>query len=56
MVDGYCMRCKARKLMADPVETRMKNGTPAVTGTCVTCGKKMFKIIRLPPAPGEEKA
>jgi RNase P subunit RPR2 len=43
-MEAYCVRCKAKKEMKDPVETKMKNGKPAVTGTCVTCGTKMFKI------------
>lgn len=43
-MEAYCFKCKAKKEMKDPTETRMKNGKPAVTGTCVTCGTKMFKI------------
>ena len=38
------MKCKAKKEMANPTETKMKNGKPAFTGSCVTCGTKMFKI------------
>jgi hypothetical protein len=30
----------------------MKNGKMAVTGTCVTCGTKMFKIL---PSPDERR-
>ncbi len=43
-MEAYCVRCKAKKEMKDPTETKMKNGKPAVSGTCVTCGTKMFKI------------
>jgi RNase P subunit RPR2 len=38
------VRCKAKKEMKNATETRMKNGKPAVSGTCATCGTKMFKI------------
>ncbi|MES2459937.1 MAG: DUF5679 domain-containing protein [Armatimonadota bacterium] len=43
-MDGYCFKCKTKKEMANPTETRTKNGKVAVTGSCVTCGTKMFKI------------
>ena len=43
-MEAYCVKCKAKKEMKDPTETKMKNGKPAVTGTCSTCGTKMFKI------------
>jgi hypothetical protein len=43
-LDGYCFKCKAKKEMSNPTETRTKNGKVAVTGSCVTCGTKMFKI------------
>jgi hypothetical protein len=29
--------------MKDATETKMKNGKPAVSGTCSVCGTKMFK-------------
>ena len=43
-MEAYCVRCKAKKEMKNATETRMKNGKPAVSGTCATCGTKMFKI------------
>ena len=39
------MKCKAQKEMADTEEIKMKNGRPAMTGKCVDCGTKMFKIL-----------
>jgi hypothetical protein len=51
-LDGYCFKCKIKKEMANPTETRTKNGKIAVTGSCVTCGTKMFKIgIQLESLP-----
>jgi len=43
-VEAYCVKCKAKKEMKDPTAITMKNGKPATTGTCTTCGTKMFKI------------
>jgi RNase P subunit RPR2 len=43
-VEGYCVKCKEKHMMKDAQEITMKNGKPAVTGTCESCGTKMFKI------------
>jgi len=43
-VQAYCVKCKAKKTMKDAKEIKMKNGRPAVTGVCPTCGTKMFRI------------
>ena len=46
-VQGYCVKCKAKQEMNDPKQITMKNGRPAVTGTCPVCGTKMFKIGKM---------
>lgn len=63
MAEGYCVRCKAKKPIADAVEETMKNGRKAVKGKCPTCGAVMFKILGgkatpapLAAAPGEPPA
>lgn len=43
-VQAYCVKCKAKKDMKDPVVVTMKNGKPATQGTCPDCGTRMFKI------------
>jgi uncharacterized Zn finger protein (UPF0148 family) len=45
MAEGYCVKCKARKEIADAVEETMKNGRRAIKGKCPTCGAVMFKIL-----------
>jgi uncharacterized Zn finger protein len=45
MADGYCVKCKAKKPIADGVEETMKNGRKAVKGKCPACGAVMFKIL-----------
>lgn len=43
-VTGYCMKCKAKTEIKDPQQVTMKNGKPATSGVCPTCGTKIYKI------------
>ncbi|MER5175591.1 MAG: DUF5679 domain-containing protein [Candidatus Nitrosocosmicus sp.] len=43
-MEGYCVKCKAKREMKDEKQVTMKNGRPATQGTCSVCGTKMFKI------------
>jgi uncharacterized Zn finger protein (UPF0148 family) len=45
MAEGYCVKCKAKKEIAQGVEETMKNGRKAIKGKCPTCGTVMFKIL-----------
>jgi Zn finger protein HypA/HybF involved in hydrogenase expression len=45
MAEGYCVKCKAKKEIADAVEEVMKNGRKAIKGKCPSCSSVMFKII-----------
>ncbi|MBM3883208.1 MAG: hypothetical protein FJ387_26430 [Verrucomicrobia bacterium] len=45
MSEGYCVKCKAKKEIAEAVEEVMKNGRKAIKGKCPTCGVVMFKIL-----------
>ena len=45
MPEGYCVKCKAKKEIAETVEELMKNGRKAIKGKCPTCGVVMFKIL-----------
>jgi hypothetical protein len=53
MPEGYCVKCKSKKEIADAVEETMKNGRRAIKGRCPTCGTVMFKILggKGTPAP-----
>jgi len=44
VVQAYCVKCKAKKDIKNPQPITMKNGKAATTGTCPTCGTKMFRI------------
>ncbi len=45
MAEGYCVKCKAKKEIAEAVEEVMKNGRRAIKGKCPDCGVVMFKIL-----------
>jgi len=44
LVDGYCVKCRAKRDIKDAKNITMKNGKPAVQGVCPECGTKIFKI------------
>lgn len=58
MAEGYCVKCKAKKEIANGVEEVMKNGRKAIKGKCPTCGTVMFKILggKAAPASAPESA
>jgi uncharacterized Zn finger protein (UPF0148 family) len=60
MPEGYCVKCKAKKEIANAVEEVMKNGRKAIKGVCPTCGTVMFKILggkaTVPPAAPDPAA
>lgn len=42
---AYCVKCKEKRDMNDPHEIKMKNGKPALQGTCSVCGTKLTRIL-----------
>src|ERR1035437_10126680 len=44
MAEGYCVKDKKKVEIQNPEKITMKNGKPAVQGTCPTCGGKVFRI------------
>jgi Zn finger protein HypA/HybF involved in hydrogenase expression len=45
VAEAYCVKCKAKKEMANAQQVTMKNGRPAVQGVCPDCGTKLFRIM-----------
>jgi len=43
-VEGYCVKCRAKRKMENARRTQLKNGKPATEGTCPVCGTRMFRI------------
>ena len=44
MTTAYCVKCRTKREIKDPQETTLKNGRPAMKGTCPECGTNMFRI------------
>ncbi len=44
MAEVYCVKCKAKREVKNPEQITMKNGKPALKGTCPVCGTSVFKI------------
>jgi DNA topoisomerase-1 len=43
-MEAYCVRCKAKREMAEPHPVYTKKGQPATRGTCPECGSGMFRM------------
>jgi len=44
MVQAYCMKCRKKVDIKDLKKVTLKNGRPAVQGSCPICGTKVFRI------------
>ena len=42
---AYCVKCKAKVDIKNPQKVTMKNGRPAMKGTCSVCGTGVYKIL-----------
>ena len=40
----YCFKCRSKTDTLEAQEVVLKNGRPAVTGQCVACGTKKFRM------------
>ena len=47
MPTGYCVKERKKVEIQNPTQVTMKNGRPAIQGTCPDCGTKIFKIGKL---------
>ncbi len=43
-MSAYCVKCKQKREMKNPQKVTMKNGKPAMKGTCPVCGTGMYRI------------
>ena len=51
-MEGYCVKCKAKREIKDLQAVFTSTGTPAVKGVCSVCGTKMFRMGRIPAHDG----
>ncbi len=60
-MEAYCMKCKTKREMKDPVASFNAKGSPVTIGICPVCGTKLYKMGRteahegLTPPPKPEK-
>jgi hypothetical protein len=43
--EAYCVKCREKREIKDPQEVTMKNGRPAIKGTCPVCGTGLFRLL-----------
>lgn len=43
-MEGYCMKCKAKKEMVDPKEGVTKNNKIIQKGKCIDCGTTICRM------------
>jgi hypothetical protein len=46
MTIGYCVKCRDKRDISGAKPYTMKNGKPAIKGTCPTCKTAIFRIGR----------
>lgn len=44
VAEAYCVKDKQKVEIQNPQQITMKNGKPAVKGTCPKCGNSVFRI------------
>jgi DNA topoisomerase I len=45
-MEAYCMKCKTKREMQDPVAMFNAKGSPVTVGVCPVCGTKLYKMGR----------
>ena len=51
-MEAYCMKCKTKREMKDPVAQFNAKGSPVTIGTCPVCGTKLYRMGRTPAHEG----
>ncbi len=60
-MEAYCMKCKTKREMKDPVASFNAKGSPVTIGVCTVCGTKLYRMGRtgahegMIPPPKPEK-
>tara|TARA_Y100000310_G_scaffold342259_1_gene444721 strand:+ start:179 stop:331 length:153 start_codon:yes stop_codon:yes gene_type:complete len=42
--EGYCVKCKKKVVMNDPVESKTKKGTKIAKGKCPNCSTTVCRM------------
>ena len=60
-MEAYCMKCKTKREMQDPVASFNAKASPVTIGVCSVCGTKLYRMGKteahegMPPPPKPEK-
>ena len=47
-MEGYCFKCKEKRVMENPSAEWSASGSPGTRGTCAVCGGTIYKMGRTP--------
>src|SRR5512140_3379055 len=53
-MEAYCMKCKTKREIKDPVAQFNAKGSPVTVGTCPVCGTRLYRMGRTPAHEGME--
>ena len=53
-MEAYCMKCKTKREMNDPVPSFNARSSPVTTGVCSVCGTKLYRMGRTDAHEGME--
>ncbi len=42
--EAYCVKCRGKVKVKNHEHITLKNGCPALRGTCPSCGSQVFRI------------
>jgi len=54
-LDAYCVKCKTKREIKDPIAAFNAKGTPVTQGICPVCGTKLFRMGKTASHEGLEK-
>ena len=43
--EGYCVKCRQKRMAKDGVKEKTAKGKPIAKGTCSVCGTKMTRFL-----------
>jgi len=43
-MEAYCVKCRSKREISNPVRVTMKNGRPPTKGTCPVCSAGVYRI------------
>ncbi|WP_416210078.1 toprim domain-containing protein, partial [Anaerolinea sp.] len=48
VIEAYCVKCKTKREIQDPVAEFTATGSPVTRGVCPVCGTKIFRLGKTP--------